>query len=560
MDATSRSLPVLDAHSAASGGRLLASALTRHLPLASVTVIGLITAFYRLGAKGLWGDEVWEVSWAHQQPLAQTFTRFTVPPDLPLHFMLTQLSTTWSTSPFFVRLPSALLGSGTVVVLFLLGRRLLGWQTGLIGAALLAIAPYHVWYSQDARPYAGLAFYSLLSLYCLCILLDGFSLAAALGLALSLTLDMYDHLFALFPAFTELCVVGVWAVIMARRTWPTEAESNRRGRRTQAQMKVARAVAAEQRIRRRSFLRSLITIAGCFLVAILACLPLYSGVTSYLSAPSGDSGGIRFQFLHDLVVDVFTLFAAGSGWAGYFTSALFALGVGVGVYRRQWVLTAIVAWIALPITLLWFSHPIHGFVPRYFLFMQPLYLLAIAYAIIHVSRVAKDALAVLPLSLGLDGFPFDSISSICLISVVASIMLPPTWYSYSVEKTTDWTSVCGYLHKNVQRGDVVTGNLWASAAITQYCWNPQFFPRGSKSVANVPEGNSGIDQLAHSRLNVWYVLIPDGSADAAYVQAHYTAIPRSRWAHSDLTPAGSYADRLAYPQSETPAVLYYHHD
>ena len=42
--------------------------------------LGVATAFFRLGAKGLWGDEVWEVSWAQQQPLAQTFLRFHAPP------------------------------------------------------------------------------------------------------------------------------------------------------------------------------------------------------------------------------------------------------------------------------------------------------------------------------------------------------------------------------------------------------------------------------------------------------------------------------------------------
>jgi 4-amino-4-deoxy-L-arabinose transferase-like glycosyltransferase len=259
MTDASPTLPVERSISAVPNHRAVLSLILHQWPLGCVALLGLFTAFFHLGTRGLWGDEVWEVSWAHQQPLAQTFMRFRAPPDLALHFMLTQISTTWSTDPFFVRLPSALLGMSTVVVVFLLGRRLLGLYTGLIGATLLAIAPYHVWYSQDARPYAGLAFYSVLSLYCLCILLEGFSLAAAVGLTLSLTLNFYDHLFAVFPALTELGVVAVWAVIMARRTWPDSKEHDSRDRRTRAQVEVVRELGATRKAQRGEFLRSFIT-------------------------------------------------------------------------------------------------------------------------------------------------------------------------------------------------------------------------------------------------------------------------------------------------------------
>ena len=75
--------------------------------------ISLAISLYRLGTKGLWGDEVWEAMWSRQQGFVETFLRFRSPPDHPLHFLLTQISTTFSDSEFFVRLPSALLATGT---------------------------------------------------------------------------------------------------------------------------------------------------------------------------------------------------------------------------------------------------------------------------------------------------------------------------------------------------------------------------------------------------------------------------------------------------------------
>src|SRR5947209_11110746 len=96
--------------------------------------MGVATAFFRLGAKGLWGDEVWQVSWAQQQPLVQTFLRFRAPPDLPLHFLLTQIATAFAGGAFWVRLPSALLGAATVVLVFLLGRRVFDTWTAFSAA------------------------------------------------------------------------------------------------------------------------------------------------------------------------------------------------------------------------------------------------------------------------------------------------------------------------------------------------------------------------------------------------------------------------------------------
>src|SRR5579875_1816231 len=133
-------------------------------PLLLALCAGIATAFYRLGARGLWGDEVWQLAWSQQQPLTDTFLRFRAPPDLPLSFILVQLSTTFSSDPFWVRLPSAVLAAATVVLLYVLGRRVSGRAVGVAAALLLAAAPYHVWYAQDARPYAALACYSLLTL------------------------------------------------------------------------------------------------------------------------------------------------------------------------------------------------------------------------------------------------------------------------------------------------------------------------------------------------------------------------------------------------------------
>jgi hypothetical protein len=65
------------------------SGIAAHGPLLLATGLGVATAFFRLGTKGLWGDEVWNVFFI-QPSLTQTFLHFPAPPNLPLNFLLVQ--------------------------------------------------------------------------------------------------------------------------------------------------------------------------------------------------------------------------------------------------------------------------------------------------------------------------------------------------------------------------------------------------------------------------------------------------------------------------------------
>jgi 4-amino-4-deoxy-L-arabinose transferase-like glycosyltransferase len=130
----------------------------------------------------------------------------------PLYYLLAWL---WShvlgVHEVGLRSLSALFGTATVPVAFLAGRELIGRRTGLAVAAIVAVEPLLVWYSQDARAYA------LLVLLCTAALL--FFLRArrtwaasdlAWWAALS-ALALATHYFAAFPLAIEavLLLVGV---------------------------------------------------------------------------------------------------------------------------------------------------------------------------------------------------------------------------------------------------------------------------------------------------------------------------------------------------------------
>jgi 4-amino-4-deoxy-L-arabinose transferase-like glycosyltransferase len=52
-----------------------------------------------------------------------------------------------------------------IPLIYLLGRRVAGASVGLIAAGLLAISPYHVWYSQEAKMYSIVVLLALASTY-----------------------------------------------------------------------------------------------------------------------------------------------------------------------------------------------------------------------------------------------------------------------------------------------------------------------------------------------------------------------------------------------------------
>ncbi|HEX6229687.1 MAG TPA: glycosyltransferase family 39 protein [Solirubrobacterales bacterium] len=122
----------------------------------------------------------------------------------PLYYLLawfwTQLT---GTGELGLRSLSALAGVATVPVAFLLGAELRGRRTGMVAAALVAVNPMLIWYSQEGRAYALLSLLTALgALYFLRSLERGRRRdLAAWGVFSALALA--THYFAIFPVALE---------------------------------------------------------------------------------------------------------------------------------------------------------------------------------------------------------------------------------------------------------------------------------------------------------------------------------------------------------------------
>lgn len=81
----------------------------------------------------------------------------------PLFFVLAWAAAQVGDPTVWVRVPSFLLGTAVVPLTYLLGLRTVGRLAAGIGAAIVAVSPFAVRYSTDARPYATLMFFAVLS-------------------------------------------------------------------------------------------------------------------------------------------------------------------------------------------------------------------------------------------------------------------------------------------------------------------------------------------------------------------------------------------------------------
>jgi mannosyltransferase len=177
--------------------------------LIAATVLRLI----RLDA-GMWVDEVSTLVEYGQHSLGYIVSTYATNNQHPLFSVLARVAIvifgehTWS-----LRLPSVLFGVGSVWGVYALGRVVASRREALLAAALLTFSYQGVWFSQNARGYAGLLFWSLLSSW---LLLRGLREPGTrrvwLWFAIAVALGMYTHLTMLFVVMAQ-CLVYAWWVV-----------------------------------------------------------------------------------------------------------------------------------------------------------------------------------------------------------------------------------------------------------------------------------------------------------------------------------------------------------
>jgi uncharacterized membrane protein len=118
-----------------------------------IVAIGFGLRLCTLAGESLWYDELLQLDIA-QGSLGMIFPRLRGHSATPLDYLISYGWILLGRSDGWVRVPAVMVGTVTLPVAYQFGRWLLGRRVGLVLMALLAIAPFHIRYSQEARPYA----------------------------------------------------------------------------------------------------------------------------------------------------------------------------------------------------------------------------------------------------------------------------------------------------------------------------------------------------------------------------------------------------------------------
>lgn len=175
--------------------------MIRRIPplLAIVCIAGALLRFATLDVQSLWYDEAITARLLRMDLGAMLRAIPESESSPPLYYVLAWCWThVFGTGEVGMRSLSALLGTATIAAVWALGRRLGGKRAALVAAALVAVNPMLVWFSQEARAYALLALLATVMalLWLRALAQPRPRIAAAWGLVAALTLA--THYFAIF--------------------------------------------------------------------------------------------------------------------------------------------------------------------------------------------------------------------------------------------------------------------------------------------------------------------------------------------------------------------------
>ena len=162
--------------------------------LAILLLIASILRLYGLG-NGLWIDEIVTYVNYGKMPFGEILTTYD---SENLHVLFALLANAcfkiFGESEWSIRLPAVFFGIGSIWAIYLLGRQVGTAREALLSAAVLTFSYHHIWFSQNARGYTALLFWTILSSWLLCTCPSGSSSRSLAVLCyVSSTWCVYPH-------------------------------------------------------------------------------------------------------------------------------------------------------------------------------------------------------------------------------------------------------------------------------------------------------------------------------------------------------------------------------
>jgi mannosyltransferase len=188
-------------------------------------IVGLSLRLYHLDRNSLWFDEGFSVAFARADVPALLHKTLAMEPHPPTYYLILHYwIVAFGTSPTAIRMLSVIFGAATIFLVFKIGETLGDRRVGAVGSFLLAISPFHIQYSTEARMYALLTFAGALSVWGAALFMRNMTrppplrtASIVLVIGISLAIATHNAGLLLWAAITATLVI-IWMVV--GRPWP----------------------------------------------------------------------------------------------------------------------------------------------------------------------------------------------------------------------------------------------------------------------------------------------------------------------------------------------------
>ncbi len=381
--------------------------------LIALTAAAATLRFFHLNSD-LWLDEIGTLVSYVRLPVGQIFRTYGSMNQHLLYSVLAHVSVgLFGESGWALRLPAAMLGLATIPALYYAARAITSEREALLAAAFLTFSYHHIWFSQDARGYSAMVFFSLLG--------TGFLLRAIptgeprywIGYALSMAFGIVSLQNTAFVLLGQW--ICCWWALGWRRSGPLQ-----------------------------------LSVAAATMLSVAAHIFLLREMLHFML--HADRTALGWTKVGDLLPVVGNGLVAGLGLIG--VAALACLGiVGWYSYWRQTRLLSgiLIVPVLFNVILLIVLHI--GAYPRSLLYELPFALLIAIRGLTVICRVMQIA-------------RFTTVLSLAL---VAAASVPLIRY-YQVPKQ-DFTGALAYVNSRKGADDIVT-----SADLAAACYKRYYFP------------------------------------------------------------------------------------
>lgn len=179
-------------------------------------LLGAVLRFYKIDFQSIWLDEIHTMNESNPKVgFSELYNIITAGEQMPpfYFYSLYFLFKIFGYTTFIARMYSAIIGVASVVSIYLLGKELMNRKVGLIAALLITVNPFHLYYSQEARPYIFLFLFTTLAFYYLIKFIKLPNRKNAIYYGVISALMISSHFFGLFVLFAQYLLLLAFLIL-----------------------------------------------------------------------------------------------------------------------------------------------------------------------------------------------------------------------------------------------------------------------------------------------------------------------------------------------------------